>query len=124
MARQQFDPVAAAALGALDATERSLGQAQNQLNAPELPGQRGLMDSVRQAIRQVSQFSPPNVLASGQGPSGLPPLPGLQFDDAFQPPQPPQLGQQQSSGLGGGSADAGQADSRTIGPGTGESAFR
>lgn len=69
----QFDPIAASALAALDTTRRSLTAAQQDMNAPEVPAQSQIFQTGRQGIQTVAQLSPANVLAK-QG--GLPGMPG------------------------------------------------
>lgn len=70
----QFDPVASAAISAINTTQRSLTNLQSELGAPELPSQNQVAQSATQGIDQVSSLSPFNVLAQ----SGLPNLPGMQ----------------------------------------------
>lgn len=78
----QFDPVAAGAQAALDATRRSMTNAQREAGAPEAPAQSQAFDTTFQLIETVAQFSPANVLARGDlpmpsaGGSDLP-LPGV-----------------------------------------------
>lgn len=101
---QQFDPVAGAALGALNSAQNGLRRFQNQTNAPQLPAQANVLNTVRQGISTVAQFSPFNVLARGRAPSGLPALPSPFGESAFEVPQPPSFG---GGGGGGGSDDGG-----------------
>lgn len=70
----QFDPVAAAAVSAINASQRNLTNVQSNLGAPELPGQAQVAQSATQGFEQVAQMSPFTVLAQ----SDLPNLPGMQ----------------------------------------------
>lgn len=100
----QFDPIAASASAALQATERSLNQAQGTLGTPALPAQPQAFSSVRTAFNNIAQMSPMNVLARGglpgmggqggglplpgmQGQGGLPTPPGMQGQNFPQMPQ-------------------------------------
>lgn len=66
---RQYDPAAAAALSAIDATERSVRSVERQTGGPELPAQSDAFDGVRNAIMTVSDYSPLNMLAGSDGPS-------------------------------------------------------
>jgi hypothetical protein len=105
---RQFDPVAAASLAAVNATDRSLRSIQQNLNAPELPAQNQAAQAFTQSIQSVAQLSPAQVLASGQAPQ----LPGMEGNSAL--PTPQSLGlpsiQQLMPGTGGAGAFPGPGD--------------
>lgn len=65
---RQYDPAAAAASSALDASQRSLRQVRSQVDAPELPAESQAFTGARNAVQTVSQFSPANVAARGDSP--------------------------------------------------------
>lgn len=77
---RQFDPVAASATAALNATQRSLQSFQGNLNAPPAPAQSQAFTQTRSILSTISSFSPANVLATGQTPS----LPGMQGQNPLQ----------------------------------------
>ena len=110
----QFDPIAAATLGAIDASQRGIQSVQGQSGAPQLPAQNQAFSQGRSLIQTVAQFSPANVLMGGNGPSlpggqagGLPSpqnfLPDL--GGAGGPPSPQQM-VQQAAPTGGGTPTA------------------
>lgn len=82
--RRQFDPVAAAASSAINASVRSLRAAQEDLGAPEVPNQNQAAQAATQGINQVAQVSPFNIFARGGGPS----LPGMSGSGAGNLPFP------------------------------------
>lgn len=65
---RQFDPVAAAATAALDASQRNIRQVRSQVDAPELPAESQAFSGARNAIQSASSLSPANVLAKSDGP--------------------------------------------------------
>lgn len=89
---QNFDPLFAGAQSALNASQRGLSNLQNQVQAPQLPAQNQAFAQSRSLLNNVAQFSPLNVLASGELP-GLGGGQGGQFQLPFlqggQPPLPP-----------------------------------
>jgi len=80
--KRQFDPVAAAATSALDASQRSLRQVRSQMDAPELPAESQAFTGARNAVQSFSQFSPANVLARRNNPL---PQPGQQMQNVSLP---------------------------------------
>lgn len=81
----QFDPVAAAALSAVNATNRTLRQVQRDAGTPEIPGQKQVTKTARSGVNTLASVSPLNAIAGDGSPSppGLedapaPSLPGMQ----------------------------------------------
>jgi len=105
---RQFDPVAAASLAAVNATDRSLRSVQQNLNAPELPAQNQAAQAATQSIQSVAQLSPARLLATGEAPQ----LPGMGGNSAL--PTPQSLGlpsiQQLMPGMGGAGGFPGPGD--------------
>jgi hypothetical protein len=77
---RQFDPVAASATAALNATQRSLQSLQSDVGAPQAPAQSQAFTQSRNILNTVAQASPFNVLARGQAPG----LPGAQGQNPLQ----------------------------------------
>lgn len=71
--QHQFDPVAASAIAALNATQRTGRNVRQQAGLPEPPGAEGALNQSRNVLQQVSAYSPLNMLGSPGGPS----LPGM-----------------------------------------------
>jgi hypothetical protein len=73
---RQYDPVAASAQAALDATERGIRSANRNFSVPRPPAQQTAFNGARNAIDSLSEFSPANLALSGNGPSPPEGLPG------------------------------------------------
>jgi hypothetical protein len=93
--QHQFDPVAASAIAALNAAQRTERTVRNQMGTPAPPGADSAVNSARDVLMQVSSFSPLNVLGSGRSPD----LPGMQGAGGLPNPQQFLPGMQGAGGL-------------------------
>jgi len=93
--QHQFDPVAASAIAALNAAQRTERTVRSQVGAPAPPGADSAVNSARDMLMQVSSFSPLNILGSGQTPQ----LPGMQGQGGLPNPQQLLPGMQGQGGL-------------------------
>lgn len=89
----KFDPVASAALSAVNTSERSLRNIQKKADTPQLPGQSQATRLARQGIQSAAKVSPATIIAQSDIPSLPSPQGGV--------PDPQELlpGQAAASGI-------------------------